>query len=81
MFIKQNEECGMKKTDLLIKLGKRIIELRKEKNIRQIDLAYNIDIDDGSLRRIERGKTNPTAKTLEKIAKGLNVEIKDLFDF
>ena len=71
----------MEKTDLLVKLGKKIVQLRKEKNIRQIDLAFNIDIDDGSLRRIERGKTNPTTKTLEKIAKGLNVEIKDLFDF
>lgn len=71
----------MEKDDLLVKLGKRIVQLRNEKGIRQGDLAFTIDIDDGSLRRIEDGRTNPTTKTLEKIAKGLGVEIKDLFDF
>jgi len=67
--------------DLLIRLGERIVQLRKEKGIRQVDLAFNTDIDDGSLRRIEKGKINPTTKTLARIAKGLEVEIKDLFDF
>ncbi len=67
--------------DLLIKLGERIVQLRKEKGIRQVDLAFNIDMDDGSLRRIERGRVNLTTKTLAKIAKGLEVEMKDLFDF
>ncbi len=71
----------MENVDLLIKLGNRIVQLRKEKGIRQIDLAINSNIDDGSLRKIESGKTNPTTKTLEKISKGLGVEVKDLFDF
>jgi transcriptional regulator with XRE-family HTH domain len=71
----------MKEEDLLIKLGERIVQLRKEKGIRQVDLAIDSEIDDGSLRKIERGKINPTTKTLAKIAKGLGVEIKDLFDF
>ena len=67
--------------DLLIKLGERIVQLRKEKGIRQVDLAFNTDMDDGSLRRIERGRVNLTIKTLAKIAKGLEVEITDLFNF
>ena len=67
--------------DLLIKLGEKIVQLRKEKGIRQVDLAFNIDMDDGSLRRIERGRVNLTIKTLAKIAKGLEVEITDLFNF
>ncbi len=71
----------MEKTNLLSKLGSRIVQLRKEKGIKQIDLAFRIDMDDGSLRRLERGKTNPTTTTLERIADGLDVEIKDLFDF
>ncbi|MBA4409717.1 MAG: XRE family transcriptional regulator [Odoribacter sp.] len=71
----------MKNDDLLVKLGERIVQLRKEKEIRQVDLAIDSEIDDGSLRRIEKGKINPTTKTLAKIAKGLGVEIKDLFDF
>jgi putative transcriptional regulator len=71
----------MEENDLLTNLGKRIVQLRKEKGIRQVDLAFSADIDDGSLRKIEKGKINLTAKTLAKIAKGLDVEIKDLFDF
>lgn len=71
----------MEKDDLLTNLGKRIVQLRKEKGIRQVDLSFSTDIDDGSLRKIEKGKINLTAKTLAKIAKGLGVEVKDLFDF
>lgn len=71
----------METEDFLIKLGKRIVEIREEKGIRQVDLALESELDDGSLRRIESGRTNPTAKTLFKIAKGLGVEVKDLFNF
>ena len=67
--------------DFLTKLGRRIIEIRNEKGIRQIDLAIDSELDDGSLRRIEAGRTNPTVKTLIKIAKGLGVKTKDLLDF
>jgi putative transcriptional regulator len=71
----------MSEDDLLKKIGIRIVEIRNEKGIKQIDLAYNIDMDDGSLRKIEKGKINLTVKTLSRIAIGLGVETKDLFDF
>ena len=71
----------MRPEDFLIKLGRRIVEIRKEKGIKQVDLAFESELDDGSLRRIEDGRTNPTVKTLIKIANGLGVEVKDLFDF
>jgi transcriptional regulator with XRE-family HTH domain len=67
--------------NLLVKLGQRIIQLRNEKGMKQIDLAINSNMDDSSLRKIETGKINPTAKTLQKIAIGLEISIKDLFDF
>lgn len=67
--------------DINVKIGQKIIQIRKDKGIRQVDLAVNTNIDDGSLRRIESGKTNPTLKTLEKIASGLGVPLKDLLDF
>lgn len=71
----------MGKNDLRDKLGRRIVQLRDSLGLRQVDLANRADIDDGFLRRIETGKVNPTIKTLEKIANGLEVEMKDLFDF
>lgn len=61
------------------KLGKRIVVLRKEKKLKQIDLAIKINIEDSALRRIESGRTNPTVKTLLRIAEGLEVEFLDLF--
>ncbi len=67
--------------DLPHKLGGRIIQLRNNAGLRQVDLAFKADIDDAFLRRIETGKVNPTIRTLEKIAKGLEVEMRDLFDF
>lgn len=63
------------------KLGIRIVELRKEKNLKQIDLATKINIEDSALRRIESGRTNPTIKTLLRIAEGLDVEFKEMLNF
>ena len=63
------------------KLGIRIVELRKEKNLKQIDLATKINIEDSALRRIESGRTNPTIKTLLRIAEGLDVELKEMLIF
>jgi transcriptional regulator with XRE-family HTH domain len=63
------------------KLGKRIAYFRKEKGIKQIDFSYSINMDDGSLRRIESGRTKANIQTIRRIADGLNIHIKELFDF
>ena len=62
-------------------LGARIKELRKAKRLSQDELSEKINIDPKHLSRIEVGKSYPSLDTLEKIAKALNVEIKDLFEF
>lgn len=66
---------------IIKKWGVHIVELRKEKGLKQKELSDILDIDDGSLRRIESGRTNPTTATLIKIANALNVTITKLFDF
>jgi len=63
------------------KLGQRIVKLRNEKKLKQIDLAIKINIEDSALRRIESGRTNPTVKTLLRIAEGLETDFTNLFDF
>lgn len=63
------------------KLGARIQEVRKSKNLTQEALAEQIDMDKANLSNIERGKRFMTAKTLEKLANALEVEEKELFDF
>lgn len=63
------------------KLGKRIQEIRKSKNLTQEKLAEMVGIDTPNLSNIERGKRFVSSETLEKIIKSLNVREKDLFDF
>ncbi len=63
------------------KLGKRIVAIREEKGIKQKELSDLLDMDDGSLRRIESGRTNPTTTTLLSLSKALNVDVSELFQF
>tara|TARA_B100001059_G_C17639192_1_gene478450 strand:+ start:374 stop:664 length:291 start_codon:yes stop_codon:yes gene_type:complete len=81
IFLIQNMSLTKKEKDFVEKLGDRIVEIRQEKKIKQIELSDFLDMDDGSLRRIESGRTNPTTTTLLSIAKALKVSVADLFDF
>lgn len=69
----------MKNTKQL--LGGRIKELRMSKRLSQDQLSEQIGIDPKHLSRIELGKSFPYMETLEGVAKALQVEIKDLFNF
>jgi transcriptional regulator with XRE-family HTH domain len=68
-----------KKCPALIKLGKRIRELRIEKGFSQEAFAFEINIDRTYMGGIERGERNIAAINLIRIAKGLKVEVGDLF--
>ncbi len=68
-------------SSLKIKLGARIQEIRKSKNITQEKLAETIGLNVPNLSNIERGKKFVTAETLEKIINALEVKESDLFDF
>ena len=61
-------------------LGKRIKEIRKQKNLTQEQLAELIQIETGSLSAIESGRHFPSLPTLEKISTTLDVELKQLFE-
>ena len=58
------------------KFGKRIAELRNELNISQEELALRCDISRAYISYMEHGEKSPTLNTIEKLAKGLNSEIK-----
>ncbi|MCD7879794.1 MAG: helix-turn-helix domain-containing protein [Candidatus Gastranaerophilales bacterium] len=59
--------------------GKRIKELRKEKNLTQEQLAEMINIDPRNIIKIENAQTFPRIQTLEKIVEVLEVNISDIF--
>jgi transcriptional regulator with XRE-family HTH domain len=69
----------MYRTDVLVKIGKRIKNIRLAKNMTQNDLAIECDFEKASLSRIEAGKTNITIRTLYKICSALEIHIGDLF--
>lgn len=62
-------------------LGQRIKELRKRNNLTQAELAEIIGMETTNLCKLENGGQLPKEENIEKIAKALKVNIKDLFDF
>ena len=65
---------------LLVALGERIQELRKEKGLTQIELSYRCEMERSNMRRIEAGGTNPTIATLKKISSALGISLSELFE-
>ncbi|WP_240471461.1 helix-turn-helix domain-containing protein [Flavobacterium cauense] len=62
-------------------MGKRIKEIRTEKNLSQQDLAAKCNYEKSNMSRIEAGRVNLTLTTLDKVSKGLEVELMELFRF
>jgi transcriptional regulator with XRE-family HTH domain len=62
-------------------LGKRIAALRRAKKLSQEEFAEKSGYSVEFISLVERGVNAPSVAGLEKIAKALNVAIKDLFDF
>lgn len=61
--------------------GQRVKELRKSQNLTQEQLAEKIEMDTQNLCKMENGNHFPQTKNLNKIAKALNVDIKELFEY
>jgi len=69
----------MDEDNFITTLSQRIKLLRIQKGLTQFDVATKMGIDDSSYRKIESGRTNPTARTLYKLAEALDVSVADLF--
>ena len=66
---------------LKTQFGRRLKYLRKEANLTQEQLADKTDLTIESISNIERGLFGPKFDNLEKIARAIEVEIKELFTF
>lgn len=62
------------------KIGIKVRLLRTKLRISQEKLAELANINKNSVGAIERGESKPTIDTLEKIAKALDIELKELVD-
>jgi transcriptional regulator with XRE-family HTH domain len=63
------------------KVGKRIREIRIEKNISQQDLASKCNFEKSNMSRLENGNANATLSTLEKVCNALETDYIELFKF
>jgi len=71
----------MRDETLQKKVGLRIQELRKLKNVSQQELAAKCNFEKSNLSRLESGRVNSTLATLNKVAQELEVNIVELFEF
>lgn len=62
-------------------LGLRVKEFRKLRKITQEKLSELVGVDNGYISKLEVGQNFPSITTLEKIAKVLDVELYELFQY
>jgi transcriptional regulator with XRE-family HTH domain len=73
-----NEECDLQH---LKRFGDHIRRIRSSKRMSQEDVVNACDLTKGDLSMIENGNKDFFFSTLLQIAKGLDVDAKDLVDF
>jgi len=62
-------------------IGEQVRNLRKEKRLSQEELGARAELHYTYIGAIERGEKNCSIDTLQKIAKGLEIEIPELFGY
>lgn len=70
----------MDNKEILIKFGQTVREYRKIQNLSQEELSFRANLHRTYIGMIERAEKNITLINIEKIAKALNVELKELFN-
>lgn len=66
--------------EILLKFGKRVRSLRKEKRLSQEELAFKANLHRTYIGMIERAEKNITLNNIQKIANALEIRLTDLFD-
>ncbi len=69
----------MKKT-ILVKFGKKIREVRAKRGLSQEALADIANVHRTYIGMVERAEKNITLLNIQKLAKALKIDIKELFD-
>ena len=66
--------------DLKTKVGKRISQLRKAKDLSQEKFSYEADMERTYLTHIENGRKNISLSTLDKIINALGTTPREFFN-
>ena len=67
------------KTNLRVRMGSNIRGVRERQDLSLRKLGLMTGVDYKYLHLIEHGEANPSVDELERIAKGLDVDLRDLF--
>lgn len=62
------------------KFGIKVRQLRMQHHWSQEELSFRCGVSKNYISDVERGRRNVSLRAIEKIAQGLDVEIKDLFE-
>lgn len=68
--------CKKEISDINMKIANQISLARNKKNLTQTELAKITGIHQAEISKIERGIGNPSIKTLERIAQGLELTLE-----
>ena len=63
-----------------MKLGNKILKLRKQKGLSQEELGEKVDVTRQTISNWELGETQPNPEQLKLLSKELNVSIDELLD-
>ena len=63
-----------------MQIGKKIKDLRIQKNLTQEELADRCELSKGFISQLERDLTSPSIATLIDILQCLGTDLKDFFD-
>jgi transcriptional regulator with XRE-family HTH domain len=66
-------------TDIRVRFGRRLRELRRARGLSQEELAFRAGLHRTYVSSAERGERNVALVNLERLAKALGVQIRDLF--
>lgn len=66
--------------ELALSLGKNIASWRNASGMTQEQLAFNLDVDQVTISRFERGATLPSLPTLNRLARILGVTMAQLLN-
>lgn len=70
----------MENTSLKTQLGANIARSRSRVGMTQTSFALMVGVSRQYLIDIENGRANPTVDMLERIAKGLDIQVSSLFE-
>ncbi len=69
------------KSEIKRDFGVHLKKLRMAKGYSLLDLDYRCDLNESNISKIENGKVDVQLSTLFELARGLDVDPKDLLDF